>query len=234
MVTGAGEDAVSGVSAYIYIYHLGLKFNLPTLPEQLTETLPIQFNNTAILSRSAPLVTFSSAGPRTLNIQINLHRQLFSLDNNIIEKAVKTNVPVKSPNGGLTWDGLTSVTQTQKFIRMPDPVTGGTSEVPVDDATDYLIRALLSLSLPKYLDTPKAIIPPSVLIRYGNELCIRGVPSNVTKTSSGPWLKNGKQAIVSISFMITETEPYSAQFVAKNGSLRSISTTLERSSVWMY
>ena len=64
-------------------------------------------------------------------------------------------------------------------------------------------------------------------------MCIRGVPEGVTKTSSGPWLKNGKQAEVTIAFNIKEVEPSSAQHTAQYGMMRGLSTTLERSSIWM-
>ena len=89
-----------------------------------------------------------------------------------------------------------------------------------------------ALSLPRYSDAEKAITPPSVLVRYGNEFCIRGVPSSVTKTSSGPWLKSGKMAMVTLQFTITEVEPYSAEYALQAGSLRGISTDLMRSNVW--
>lgn len=205
---------VEGIDAYVYIYHLGVKFNLPTLPESLNESMGINFSQQPILSRSAPLITFSDAGPRTTQVEMTLHRQLFSLENDLITREI---------NGS-----------PRKLVKLPDPLTGAMQEVVIEDAVDYLINAILSLSVPKYLDSTKSIVPPSLLIRYGNETAIRGVPQNVQKTASGVWLKNGKKAEVKLSFGVIETEPYSAQYVAKNGSLRAISTTLERSSVWQY
>lgn len=200
-----------GISAYLYIYHMGLEFNLPTLPETITDTMPINFHKEDVLARSAPQITFSSAGPRSVNINIKLHRHIFTLENPQLDKITG-----------------------QQVVPMMDPLTAKTLNYPATDAADLLVNALLTLSLPRYQDSAKAIVPPSVLVRYGKEMCIRGVPDTVTKTTSGPWLKSGKQAIVDISFNLTETEPFSAQYVAENGSLRSISADLKRSSVWQW
>lgn len=201
----------SSLSAYIYIYHLGLTFNLPVVPDTLNDTLPTQFEQTPVLARSAPQMTFTSAGPRSIQIQLSFPRQLFAVEN---------------PQLGV-------LTESKK-VKMPDVVTGQLVEYPAYDATDVLINALQSLSLPRYTDTAKSIVPPSLFIRFGNEIAIRGVPSNVQKSSSGVWLKSGKQSDIKISFMVTEVEPYSAQYVAQNGGLRGLSTTLQRSSVWQW
>lgn len=204
-------DGASSVSAYIYIYHLGVEFNLPTLPTSFTDSMSINFNSQTILGRSAPLQTFTSAGPRSVTLSFALHRHMFTLENPQL-------------------DSFTN----KKYVTLPNPSTGQSQQVAATDAADLLINALTTLSLPKYLDSTKAIIPPSIFVRCGDELAIRGVPSNVQKTSEGVWLKNNKLSTVTFQFTVTEIEPYSAQYVAANGALRSISTTLERSSVWQY
>ena len=201
------------LQAYIYIYHLGLQFNLPTLPESLTDTMNLSFEQTPVLARSAPQITFGGAGPRTFQVQIQLHRHLFTLEN------PQTQALLNNPRG---------------YVQLPNPVTGNMQSYKAVDAVDILVNALLSLSLPKYTDSTKSIVPPSLLIRYGDELAIRGVPANVQKMTKGPWLKSNKQADVQVSFQVTEVEPYSAQYVAQYGSLRGLSTTLQRSSVWQW
>lgn len=196
---------VNKIESYIYIYHLGLKFNLPTLPESLTDNMPIDFSAQPVLARSAPQISWSSAGPRTTQVSVPIHRQIFALENDF-----KSFLPLTSLQGyGIDPDAVSKY-----------------------DAADLLINALISLSLPRYSDAEKAITPPSVLVRYGNEFCIRGVPSGVTKTSSGPWLKSGKMAVVTLQFTVTEVEPYSAEYALQAGTLRGISTDLMRSNVW--
>ena len=196
---------VGKIDSYIYIYHLGLKFNLPTLPDSLSDNMPIDFSTQPVLARSAPQISWSSAGPRSIQITIPIHRQIFAMENDF-----KTFLPL---------DDL------QKYGVNPE-------SIKKYDAADWLINALVSLSLPRYSDAEKAITPPSVLVRYGNEFCIRGVPSSVIKTSSGPWLKSGKMAMIILQFTVTETEPYSAEYALQSGSLRGISTDLMRSNVW--
>lgn len=198
------------VEAYIYIYHLGLLFNLPTLPESLQDSLPISFSSDPVLARTAPQITYSSAGPRTLQVNLKMHRQMFCIENDLITVS----------------EGVSSMIYT-------DPSTGKDINVDPKDAMDYFIDAMTTLSLPKFTESSRAITPPSLLIRFGNESCISGVPSNFTKTATGPWLKNGKLADVTISFTVTETDPFSASYTAKNGTLRVLSNTLSRGSIWM-
>ena len=104
-----------------------------------------------------------------------------------------------------------------------------------ENAVDDLINALQACTLPKYADSYKAVIPPSLLIQFGNESCIRGVIQNsLNISSSGAWLKNGKMSIVTLNFTVVEIQPFSADYVMQKGLLRSVSTDLKRNSVWMY
>ena len=129
------------IQAYIYIYHLGLYFVLPVVPDTLQDSLPISFNTEPVLARSAPQATFSSAGPRSLMVSLKLHRHLFCMENE---------------------DILTSAGK----VSMMDPQTATLMDVPAKDAMDIFIDALTTLSLPKYTDATKAIIPPTLLIRF--------------------------------------------------------------------
>lgn len=64
---------------YIYISHLDEKFQfwkLPTWPDSVTDTVQSNFASTNVLGRTAPVYTFSNAGPRTVQIAIPLHRDL--------------------------------------------------------------------------------------------------------------------------------------------------------------
>lgn len=64
---------------YIYISHLDEDFQfwkLPTWPETVADTMQSTFTATTALGRTAPVYTFSHAGPRTVQISIPLHRDL--------------------------------------------------------------------------------------------------------------------------------------------------------------
>ena len=67
---------------YIYISHLddigpGMQFwVLPFYPDTIQDSMASNFRETNALGRSAPVYTFSNAGPRTVQIEIKLHRDM--------------------------------------------------------------------------------------------------------------------------------------------------------------
>ena len=61
---------------YIYLYHTDEFIILPTFPEQIQDNLKSTFAQTNALSRSAPVLTYSNSGPRTMTFQFELHRDL--------------------------------------------------------------------------------------------------------------------------------------------------------------
>ena len=64
---------------YIYISHLDDKFQfwkLPTWPDTVNDSMTSNFASTNALGRTAPVYTFSNAGPRTVQISIPLHRDI--------------------------------------------------------------------------------------------------------------------------------------------------------------
>lgn len=94
---------------------------------------------------------------------------------------------------------------------------------PGQDYVDVLIKKLQSISVPKYNLTNKAVEPPTVAIRLGEEIFIRGIVNGaITVTYEKPILSNNKYAKVSVSFIVYETDPYDATSVAKNGSFRGL------------
>ena len=63
------------VENYIYLYHLDKFLILPVYPENITDQVSANFNSTTPLSRSAPIFSYSHSGPRTMSIQLPLHRE---------------------------------------------------------------------------------------------------------------------------------------------------------------
>ena len=115
---------------------------------------------------------------------------------------------------------------------MMDDVNLGVSNIVLEDGEDYIdtfIKKLQSISVPKYNLTNKAVEPPMVAIRFGDEIFIKGIVSgalNVTYTK--PLLANNKYAQVRIAFTIYETDPYDATTIAKNGSFRGLTRGLRK------
>ena len=92
-----------------------------------------------------------------------------------------------------------------------------------------MINQLQSAALPRYAATEKLIDPPLVAVRFGNSIFCKGVvDGGVTATHSGPILENNKYALVTVSFTVTEVDPYDADVVALEGGFRGIRTSLER------
>ena len=101
-------------------------------------------------------------------------------------------------------------------------------DIKIDnDYVDSLIKALTSVALPKYDSTNYGIIPPSVAVRFGDDLFIEGVvQGGVTVTFEKPLLDNNKYALVNISFQVVEVQPYDALAIAEVGSFRHISSAM--------
>ena len=186
------------VENYVYLYHvpgsnngdIGKFVIIPTYPEQYTDTLQSSFSTESILARSAPIFSYKNSGPRTVNINLSLHRDMMQqLNLGVSNLAVEVG----------------------------------------DDYVDTIIRNLQAVCLPKYDYGSKMVNPPMVAVRFGNEFFIKGVVSgSITITGRLPMLANGKYSQMSVSFNVTEVDPYDAETVINQGQLRGLSHTLER------
>lgn len=179
---------------YIYISHLEpdqFKFwRLPTCPETISDSMQSTFGETNALGRTAPVYTYSKSGPRQVQINIELHRDIMDDINFAVSNA--------------------------------DLLTG-------EDYVDSLVRALQSISLPKYNLSNKAIEPPIVALRLSNEVFVKGVVNGaIGLTYKLPLLSNGRYAQISLSLTISEVDPYDSSSVFKNGSFRGVVQTLKK------
>lgn len=178
------------IENYIYLYHVDKFIVLPTYPDSIQETLNSTFTETAILSRSAPIQTYASSGPRTVNVSLQLHRDMMT----------QINYGVSNIKLGIG-----------------------------DDYVDTIIKELQAVALPKYMAAQKVVNPPMVAVRFGNTMFIKGIVNGgISTTYQLPIQSDGKYAQVNISFTVTEVDPYDAQTVMEQGSLRGLSRTLER------
>ena len=178
---------------YIYISHLDedMRFwRLPSCPETISDSMGSTFGETTALGRTAPVYTYSRSGPRQVQINLALHRD------------------------------------------MMDDVNAGISNAKLRDGEDYvdnLIRALQSISVPKYNLKNKAIEPPLVALRLSNEVFIKGVVNgSIGLVYKLPILSNGKYAEVTLSLTVSEGDPYDSTTVFANGSFRGVVQTLKK------
>ena len=97
-----------------------------------------------------------------------------------------------------------------------------------DDYIDTLIKRLQTIVIPKYSIGAKAVEPPMIAVRFGNELFIKGVVNGTLSIEySKPILEDNKYANVSISFDVTEVDPYDSQSVYEQGSFRGLTKSFK-------
>ena len=178
------------IENYIYLYHLDKFVIIPTYPDSFQDSLKSSFAQNTPLSRSAPIFSYQNSGPRDVQINLSLHRDMMQMMN---YKRSNLNVEIG------------------------------------DDYVDTIIKQLQACALPSYKIAAKMVNPPSVAVRFGNEIFIKGIINGgVTVTYKTPLLENNKYALVDISFTVTETDPYDAETVANLGSFRGLNSTIEK------
>jgi hypothetical protein len=96
-LTSFTEDEVKNRTlpdCYIYISHLdGIApqyWRLPQYPDEVTDQMQSNFSEQNALGRSAPVYTFSNAGPRTVQFNLEFHRDMIDEAN-----VGYSNVPLK-------------------------------------------------------------------------------------------------------------------------------------------
>ena len=64
------------IDNYIYLYHLDQFFVIPTFPDSLNDQQSVTYNSATPMSRTAPVYSYSHSGPRSLQITLDLHRDM--------------------------------------------------------------------------------------------------------------------------------------------------------------
>lgn len=89
----SNNDIMSRIlpDCYIYISHLdeGIPkyWQLPGYPEKVTDQMQSEFVASSALGRSAPVYTFSHSGPRSIQINLSFHRDMFEeMPSNVVPK----------------------------------------------------------------------------------------------------------------------------------------------------
>lgn len=178
---------------YLYISHLDKDLQywfLPSCPDSINDSMNSTFAETNALGRSAPVLTYSKSGPRTLQVDLKLHRDLMD-DLNIGRSNSKLGVG--------------------------------------EDYVENLVHAIQAIAVPKYNLSNKAVEPPLIAIRFVDQIFIKGVVNGtVGVTYEKPILSNNKYAQLTVSFQVTEVDPYDATSVYTNGSFRGVVRTLRK------
>lgn len=79
------------IDNWIYFGHLDKYAVIPSYPESISDNMASNFAQVTALSRSAPTFTYTYSGPRTVRIDLQLHRDMMD-DMNINISNLKSNV----------------------------------------------------------------------------------------------------------------------------------------------
>lgn len=64
------------INNYIYLYHLDKFIVLPEYPDSVQDSMPANFAQSTPIGRSAPIFSYKSSGPRTVQVNFSFHREL--------------------------------------------------------------------------------------------------------------------------------------------------------------
>lgn len=74
----ANNKVFNMIDNYIYLYHIDKFIVIPTFPDTFTDQLNVNFNKSTPMSRSAPIYSYSDSGPRSVQIDLDLHRDMMT------------------------------------------------------------------------------------------------------------------------------------------------------------
>ena len=64
------------IDNYIYLYHTDTFIVIPAYPQNFTDSMTANFSTETPLMRSAPILSYSTSGPRTIDVNIAMHREM--------------------------------------------------------------------------------------------------------------------------------------------------------------
>ena len=72
------EKPFNMIDNYIYLYHTKTLIALPLFPESIQDSMVATYAQNHPMSRSAPIFSYSSSGPRSLQLELPLHRDMMN------------------------------------------------------------------------------------------------------------------------------------------------------------
>lgn len=71
------------IDNYVYLYHTDTLLVVPTYPESINDSTKVEFAQATMLSRSAPIYSYSNSGPRDVSVSLRLHRDMMNSVNTV-------------------------------------------------------------------------------------------------------------------------------------------------------
>ena len=66
------------IENYIYLYHTDTLVILPSCPDSISDSTSVSFAQTVPMSRTAPIYSYQNSGPRQVQFNLTLHRDMMS------------------------------------------------------------------------------------------------------------------------------------------------------------
>ena len=74
----APEKYFNMIDNYLFLYHTKTLIALPLFPDTIQDSMVTTYTPNTPMSRSAPIYSYSSSGPRSLSVELPLHRDMMN------------------------------------------------------------------------------------------------------------------------------------------------------------
>ena len=189
------------IDNFVYLYHTNEVIVIPAFADSITDNIQANFAQETPLSRSAPIYSFQNSGPRSLQVEFNLHRELM--------REINYQVSNVKPDAGD--DYVDYMIKAIQASALPE----------YDMAMKMVNPPVIALKLGNDIFI-KGVITGQVGVTYGFPI-IPGLNPDGSRNDS-----ISKYANVRIGFGVNEIDPYQASDVMRDGSFRGLPKTLER------
>lgn len=196
--SGNSTKIFSIIDNYVYLYHTKTLIAIPTYPESISDQLGTTFASATPLSRSAPIFSFSNAGPRTFQVSLSLHRDMMN-EVNVAASRLKI-------------DNLSDEDYVDILIKQLHAIA-----LPRYGATEKKVDPpLIAVRFGSEIFC-KGIVNGGITVEYTGPILGYGNDGS-----------EEKYAQVNISFTVTEVDPFDADSVMTSGGFRGLSKSLEK------
>ena len=190
---------------YIYFYHLDTVVYLPMFPDTVSDSMAASFQSTNLLMRTAPIFSYSNSGPRTVRIQLPIHREsLYEVNINNSKLNVSSEDSIDITDLMISYLQSAVVPSLNSASKLVNPPM-----VALRIGDDIYIKGIVNGAIS--VDRSGPIIPVRAI--KDNQGNLEGYEGSV-------------YAMVSVNFEVTEFDPYDADSIAKSGSFRGIDSSL--------
>lgn len=184
-------------NCYIYLYHTDECFIIPQYPTQINDQLESNFSSQNALSRTAPVFSYNNSGPRSVQVSIELHRDLMkelNLDNALIH--------YNSVDGVI-------ITPTDDYVDILIKKLQAVALPRYNHSNSMVEPPMVAVQLGDDVFIKGVVASGGISVAYDY-----------------PVLSNNKYAKVTISFTVSEVRPYDADSVGRLGSFRGLTKSL--------